>query len=269
MRGELSGGCAGAAVWNRRRTISRDAAISMSRTANSGLARGWARLAACLFLILGFSTAAQDRFQVTFNGSHHTDRTASASVNGVPATSASSNHFQVRSYFMDFAGDHSLDVATVTEQPSAEYAKYTVRLHLASGADQSVVVSAPPGGLQVEMHDMTGDKVQNDVVLRPVLVRWLPTVLVNDGHEHFEVALSGKDPSSFSSNKNIDSRPHETMAFALLKSSRLKTVHLPNCERFSGPRFQQCLLSSFPQAIAPRLGHAVSPGRAPPLPTTI
>jgi hypothetical protein len=241
----------------------------MKHAANSGFARGWARLAACLFLILGFSPAVQDRFPVTFHGSHQRDKTESASIKGVIATSAPSNHFEVRSYFMDFAGDHSLAVATVTEQPSAEYAKYTVQLHLASGADQSVVVSAPPGGLQVEMHDMTGDKVQNDVVLRPVLVRWLPTVLVNDGHEHFEVALSGKDPSSFSSNKNIDSRPHDSMAFALLKSSRLKTVHLPNCERFSGPRFQQCLLSSFPQAIAPRLGHAASSGRAPPLSTSI
>ena len=33
---------------------------------------------------------------------------------------------------------------------------------------------------------MTGDKVPNDVVLRPALLRWLPTVLVNDGHEHFD-----------------------------------------------------------------------------------
>jgi hypothetical protein len=99
---------------------------------------------------------------------------------------------------LDFDGDHSLDAATVIEQPSVGYAKYTVQLHLASGAEQSFVVMAPPGGLQVEMRDMTGDNIPNDVVLRPALLRWLPTVLVNDGHQHFEVAWSGPDPGSFS-----------------------------------------------------------------------
>ena len=165
---------------------------------------------------------------------------------------------------MDFDGDHSLDVATVIEQRSAGYTKYTVELHLASGAEQSVVVSAPPGGLQVEMHDMTGDRVQNDVVLRPALLRWLPTVLVNDGHEHFEVAVSGPDPSSFSSNEDLGSRRRDSQTFALLMSSGFKAVHLPNGSRLFDPQLQECLFSSFTQTVTNRLGHASSPGRAPP-----
>jgi hypothetical protein len=241
----------------------------MKLTANSGFMRGSAHWAAGLFMILSFSAAAQDRFPVTNRGSHHADATARPSVNSVPATSASSDHFEVRSYFMDFAGDHSLDVATVIEQPSAWYTKYTVQLHLASGAEQSVVVTAPPGGLQIEMHDMTGDNVPNDVVLRPALVRWLPTVLVNDGHEHFEVAVSGTDPSSFSSTEDFGSRRHDSQTFALLMSSGFKAVHLPNSRRLSDPQLRQCLFSSFTQTVTNCLGNASNPGRAPPFVTAI
>jgi hypothetical protein len=225
--------------------------------------------AACLMLTLALCAAVLNRPASSGRGAHRAVERAHLSAAGATAISALNRHSEVRNYFMELAGDHSLDVATVTEQPSSGYARYTVQLHLASGAEQSVVVSAPPGGLQVEMHDMTGDKVQNDVILRPVLVRWLPTVLVNDGHEHFDVAVSDKDPNTFSSNEELGSRPRDTQTFALLMSSRSKSVHLPNNGRLFGPRMQENLLPFFTQTGAPRLGHALSPGRAPPLPTTI
>ena len=60
----------------------------------------------------------------------------------------------------DIDGDRVLDVATVVEQPSARYARYTVQLQLASGAEESIAVVAPPGGLQLKMLDMTGDNVR-------------------------------------------------------------------------------------------------------------
>jgi len=241
----------------------------MKLTANSGFVRGWAHWVAGLFLILAFSAAAQARFSVTNRGSHHADATANASVNGVPATSASRTHFEVRSYFMDFAGDHSLDVATVIEQSFAGYAQYTVQLHLASGAQQSVVVSAPPGGLQIEMQDMTGDKVPNDLVLRPSLLRWLPTVLVNDGHDHFEIVVSGTDPRSFSSTEDLGSRRRDSQIFAFLRSSGFKALHFPNSGRLLDLQLQQSPLSSFTQTNAMRLGHTSSVGRAPPFVTSI
>jgi hypothetical protein len=252
-------------AFSRRSTIS-----SMMLNAKSGCMRRWGVVcAAGLFLALALCVSLLDRAPASIRGSHRRDGRGSLSAIGEPAISLSNNHSEVKNYFLNFAGDHSLDVATVTEQPSAGYTKYTVQLHLASGAEQSVVVSAPPGGLQVEMHDMTGDKVQNDVVLRPALVRWLPTVLVNDGHEHFEVAVASTDPSSFSSSGDLGSRRRESQTFALLMSSGFKAVHLPNSRRPFDPQLQECLFSSFTQTVTDRLGHASGSGRAPPLKTAI
>ena len=222
-----------------------------------------------LFLMLALSFASLDRASVSSHAAYHEDASANLSATGKNAISGSTDRSEVKNYFMDFDGDHSLDVATVIEQPSAGYTKYTVELHLASGAEQSVIVRAPPGGLQVEMHDMTGDKIPNDVVLRPALLRWLPTVLVNDGHEHFEVAVSGPDPSSFSSSEDLGSRRRDSQTFALLMSSGFKAVHLPNSRRLFDPQLQECLFSSSTQTVTNRLGRASSPGRAPPFATVI
>jgi hypothetical protein len=242
----------------------------MKLLAKSGFMHSWdAPRAVGLFLLLALCAAALDLAPVSTHGSHRTDTRSNLSASGGAAIPPSDNHFEIRNYFMDFDGDHSLDVATVIEQSSAGYTKYTVQLHLASGAEQSVIVAAPPGGLQVEMHDMTGDKVQNDVVLRPALVRWLPTILVNDGHEHFEVAVSGTDPNYFSATEDLGSRRHDSQTFALLMSSGFKAVHLPNSRRLFDPLLQQSLFSSFTQTGTDRLGHASRPGRAPPLVTAI
>jgi hypothetical protein len=242
----------------------------MKLTSKSGVMRCRnAARGAFLFLMLALSASALDRAPVAGRGSHRTDARAYLFAADGTTVSSSDNHFEIRNYFMDFDGDHSLDVATVIEQSSAGHTKYTVQLHLASGAEQSVEVSAPPGGLQVEMHDMTGDQVQNDIVLRPALVRWLPTVLVNDGHEHFEVTVSGTDPSTLSSNEDLGSQRRDSRTFALLMTSGLKAAHLTNDRRLFNPQLLQCHFSSFNQTGTNRLGHASSPGRAPPLVTAI
>jgi len=239
----------------------------MEFTSKSGFLRSWdAARAAGLLLMLALCVAGRlEGSRVVGRGSYRADPKASLSPTNKTANSESNHHCEITNYFMDFDGDHSLDVATVIEESSAGYTKYIVQLHLASGGEQSVIVSAPPGGLQVEMHDMTGDKVPNDVVLRPALLRWLPTVLVNDGHEHFEVAVSGTDANYFSSNEDLGSRPLDTQTFALLMSSGLKTVQLPNSRRQSTQQFRESIFSSFTQAVTDSLGHASSPGRAPPL----
>jgi hypothetical protein len=242
----------------------------MKHTSRFGFIRSRdAALAAGLILMLGLYIAGRCSKSLPPSGLHRPNPRTNLSASAGTPIPPSDNHFEIRNYFMDFDGDHSLDAATVIEQSSAGYAKYTVQLHLASGAEQSVVVSAPPGGLQVEMHDMTGDKVPNDVVLRPALVRWLPTILVNDGHEHFEVAISGTDPSSLSSSEDLGSRRRDPQTFALLTSSGFKAIHLPNSRRLLVPQLQECLFSSFIQTVSNRLGHALSPGRAPPLATAI
>jgi len=177
--------------------------------------------------------------------------------------------FEVSRYFLNFDGDHSLNVATVVERVFSGYASYTVQLHLASGAEQSVVVAAPPGGLKIEMHDMTGDHVANDVVLRPAFIRWLPTVLVNDGHDHFAVALSGTDPGSLSCSEDFGSRNRDLQHFAILMVTGFKAVSLTNTAVLFDPQLAHDSLSSFTQTCANRLAHALSPGRAPPYITTI
>jgi hypothetical protein len=119
------------------------------------------------------------------------------------------------------------------------------------------------------MYDMTGDHVANDLVLRPALTRWLPTVLVNDGHDHFAVALSATDPGSFSCSKDVGSQSRDLQHFALLTSTGFKAGSLPNTTVSFDPQLTHDLISSFTPTFANRLRHAVSPGRAPPIITTI
>jgi hypothetical protein len=238
----------------------------MKICSKSGFMRGRdAAWAAGLFLMLALCAAALDRAPGSNRNPHRTGASARIFATGGPVNCVPNGHSEVRNYFMGYAGDHSLDDATVIEQPSAGYTKYVIQLHLASGAEQSVIVRAPPGGLQVEMHDMTGDKIPNDVVLIPALVRWLPTVLVNDGHEHFEVAVTSTDPSSFSSTEDLGSRRRDSQTFVFLMSSGFKTAHLPNSRGPFDLQLRDCLFSSFTQAVPNRLSHASSPGRAPPL----
>jgi hypothetical protein len=242
----------------------------MISRANTDRMREWETFcAAAALLVLALCVTGFDRAPRSRRSAPLVEPRAGFSAAAGIANSVSAGRAEVRNYFLDLDGDHSLDVATVIEQASSGYAKYTVQLHLASGAEQSVEVTAPPGGLQVEMADMTGDKIPNDVVLRPALARWLPTVLVNDGHEHFEVVVSGTDPKALSSNEDLGSRRQESQSFVLLISSGFKAVYLTDRRRILDPQLQQCRFSSLAQAFSDRLDRTSSSGRAPPLSTTI
>jgi hypothetical protein len=236
----------------------------MKFIANIGFVSGWKRCASCLILMMAICLPSEGRALATARDFQGADASKPIAIAGRHATADSKYPVEIQNYLMDYAGDHSLVVATVIEQPTVGYAKYIVHLHLASGAEQSVVVSAPPGGLQVEMQDMTGDKIPNDVVLRPSLIRWLPTVLINDGHEHFRVAVSETDASSFSSPDNFGSRKHDSQIFALMMSSGFKALHLLNRRHPFGPQPHECLLHSCTQTLATCSIHATSAGRAPP-----
>ena len=236
----------------------------MKFIANFGFASGWKRCASGLILLLAFCFMSQGRALATTHDSHGAGASKSTTTVRLRVTSESKYPIEIQNYFMDYAGDHSLEDATVIEQPTVGYAKYIVHLHLASGAEQSVVVSAPPGGLQIEMQDMTGDKIANDVVLRPTLIRWLPTVLINDGHEHFRVAVSGTDAASFSSPDNLGSRKPDSQIFALMMSSGFKSIHLLNRRQPFGPQHQESLFYSCTEMLVTCSIHATSAGRAPP-----
>ena len=175
-----------------------------------------------------------------------------------------SHHEQVTQYFMDFDGDHSLDLATIVEQVMGAVSRYTVQLHLASGAEQSIALTAPPGGLQLEMQDMSGDKIPNDLVLSPTLLRWLPTVLLNDGHDHYSVAISGTDPDSMSSGQELAPGGSDHQGTIALMSSGFRASGLMNDGGVFLPQVQEELLSPTAQTMAQKLGYSSSSGRAPP-----
>lgn len=241
--------------------------ISMRTCAKSGLALGKILWTAGLALTLAFPAGARQHSDDMSRSRAHVGVDGSApkpiSTPVVPEPAASGDHREVTSYVMGFEGDHSLDVATVVEHALGGYASYTVQLHLASGAEQSIVVNAPPGGLQIEMHDMTGDRIPNDLVLRPALLCWLPTILLNDGHDHFAVAISSDPPSSLSSGQELASRGNDGRGIAALISLCFKVGGLPHCEEFF-PQFGEHLLSSAAEVVAALSEYPSSSGRAPP-----
>ena len=176
---------------------------------------------------------------------------------------ASVSRMQVTKYVMNYEGDHSLDVATVVERVFTGYANYTVQLHLASGAEQSIALTAPPGGLQLEMRDMTGDKVPNDLVLSPAIIHWLPTVLVNDGRDHFAVVISNHPPDSLLSGQDLQSRGNDRRGTAALMPSGFNAGNLTRGRELF-PQLRELRLALTSQAVVPHWELTTSSGRAPP-----
>jgi hypothetical protein len=166
-------------------------------------------------------------------------------------------------YAEAFDGDPQPDVATVVEQALASYTRYTLRLRLASGAEQTIAVTAPPGGLQLEMRDMTGDSVQNDLIVTPALLRWPLMVLLNDGHDRFTVAISGVFPGSLGSGRRAAASQHVQDAVALV-SSGSKAGGLANGGQLFLPQLQATLFSPNTRTVTNRLGDTLRYGRAPP-----
>ena len=170
-------------------------------------------------------------------------------------------HPTITHYATGFDGDHSLEEATVVEQAFAQYTLYTVRLQFASGAEQSVVLTAPPGGLDPEIRDMSGDSVPNDLILSSRLLRLPLIVLLNEGHDHLTVAIS---PGAFTSGEDHASGPHQLQRALALASTRFKAGRLAD----SGALSLLQLREKFPSPATPI--HAKSgafsstSGRAPP-----
>jgi hypothetical protein len=159
------------------------------------------------------------------------------------------------------AGPHSLPPAA---GPTSWYTRYTLNLKLDMGGEQSVVVMAPPGGLELAVRDMTGDKVPNDVVVTPALLHWPLTVLVNDGHNHFTVAISAKFPDSSASDQDQASGTRGPMDLSALVSAGFEHHVLTDRGGFPLPPRRAGLLLSVITAAMPLHAIASSSGRAPP-----
>jgi hypothetical protein len=198
-------------------------------------------------------------------GQRQADRISLAhAVSPVPNTSEPSalNHSRmVARYATRFEGDHSLDAATVTELISAPLTLYTVRLQFASGAEQSISVTAPPGGLQPEMRDMSGDSIANDLVLTSKLLGLAPIVLLNEGHDHLTVAIS---PGSFASGEDRASGSQQIHRGLALLSAKFRPGELRNAGGQHAPQAQENLLSPIAQIFAEPAEPTSSSGRAPP-----
>ena len=241
------------------RRTAKDAIISMNLMETFRAKRGWAIRAAGVVLVAGLSVLV-----LNLPGAARRDAGREPATSNSPAASPAHSGRFVKSFLLDFDGDHSLDLATVTEQVSDGRVNYDVRLQLASGVEQSFTVAGPPGGLQIEMQDMTGDHVPNDVILRPTLFSWLPTVLVNDGHDHFAVVVSGADTGNVSSPEDLGSRRQDTQTFVFLSSSGFRTTYLSHSKRMLIPQLQRCLFSPFAQSFVWGVEHASRSDRAPP-----
>jgi hypothetical protein len=179
--------------------------------------------------------------------------------------SAAINQRKVTRYVMGSNGDRSLDAATIVEQIRTGFIRYKVGLQLASGAEQWLALAAPPGGLRVEMRDMTGDNVPNDLVVTPALLHWPLSVLLNEGHDHFVVAVSGNFPGSLGSGSDRASRARDVHYPALLISSSYKIGSPRQGGELFAPRPQEGLLLVIAQSTATRLAFSSRFGRAPPI----
>jgi hypothetical protein len=168
---------------------------------------------------------------------------------------------EVTRYVTGFDGDHSLNAATVAEQVFARYALYTLRLQFASGREQSIAVTGPPGGLQPDMRDMSGDSVPNDLVLSSRLLRSPLVVLLNDGHDHLTVAIA---PRSFASGHGRASGPHQAHRASALVTSRFKTRWIASRGRPFVPQIDETFVISFVETLSICTKCAWRTGRAPP-----
>jgi hypothetical protein len=200
---------------------------------------------------------ARGQFQA--GQSKHASVSSSIPVGPVPSTLG--HHRGVTRYVTEFDGDHSLEAAIVAEQVFARYSLYTVRLQFASGAEQSIAITAPPGGLRPEMRDMSGDTVPNDLVLTSKLLHSPLIVLLNDGHDHLTVAIS---PGSFACGEDrvLGARQHH--CDSALVSSGFKAGGLSTDGGVFLSKPQESLLSPVAERINENSSYTFSSGRAPP-----
>jgi hypothetical protein len=117
--------------------------------------------------------------------------------------------------------------------------------------------------LQVEIRDMTGDNTPNDLVLRPALVHWPLIVLINDGHDHFTVAISASLPTALNPSRQA-SRSREIADAAALSSSSSKTGPQASSRQILALTLQQGFLPPLARRVTNQDGHRSVLERAPP-----
>jgi len=99
----------------------------------------------------------------------------------------------------DFDGDLNPDLATVEAGGSKSgRADYRIQLRLSSVGRQSILLTAPRGGLVIEARDVNGDHAV-DLVLATAWSGQPVAVFLNDGHGSFSRAEPNAFPRAFAS----------------------------------------------------------------------
>ncbi len=221
-------------------------------------------MALALALPLGTHARPRDLDRGQFHAAVHDALRAADSIVAASPSTTLSDQQRVTQYATRSSGDHSVETTTVTEQIFASHTLYAVHLRFVSGAEQSIVVAAPPGGLRPEMRDMSGDNIPNDVVLSSRLLGLPLVVLLNEGHDQLTVAIS---PGSFSSDKGRASGPSQVHHPSVLPTSGFRAWILANR---GGVFLPELLKNSLPR-VSPRDAkyneRQPTSGRAPPVHT--
>jgi hypothetical protein len=179
-----------------------------------------------------------------------------------PDSSAAENHGPSWQMF-GFEDKESLNAAAVVNENLPLSTLYTVRVRLSGGNEQVISITAPPGGLQLELRDMTGDDVRNDLILRPALIHWPLIVLLNDGHDHFTLAISATLPSSVDSGSRA-SRSRQNPETAALTSPSPKAGPQVSSRQILDSTLQPSFLPPLAQRVANQVAQRSVLGRAPP-----
>jgi VCBS repeat protein len=97
----------------------------------------------------------------------------------------------------DFDGDRKPDLAEVqVDRTDSQATQYSIQVHLTSGASQSIGVTAPFGGLQIEPRDVNGDNAP-DLIVSTAFQHEPVAVFLNDGQGNFTRAEPTAFPEAF------------------------------------------------------------------------
>lgn len=114
--------------------------------------------------------------------------------------------------FADFDGDHRPDLAYVqTGQSALNSGAYWIDFRLSFRGPYSVMVAAPPGGLQIEARDVNGDNAV-DLVVSTAWLRQPVAILLNDGHGAFTPEKPAAFPGAFQQNTSERLASHHLLA---------------------------------------------------------
>ena len=165
----------------------------------------------------------------------------------------------------DFDGDNQPDFATVQlGQHGRIEGRYSIGFQLSTGPRQSILITAPLGGLQVTLRDVNGDN-SLDLIVTTEWLRKPVAVLLNDGHGHFTLTGNTQLADSIYNFQELSPQKQIKDATALLPSRTISRAQVQNL-RFPGPTELGRIPASRLTSRLPRFLNSRSLGRAPPTP---